>query len=294
MLYAHLAILVANILFALNVPNVKFILSSGEIPNLALNYARVGGGALLFWLTSIFIPNEKVARKDLFLIFLASLFGVQFNQLTFILASPFTSPVDISIIATLIPIITMCLAAIFLREPITWKKTLGILIGASGALIIILTTAKNPTTASNPLLGNSLFLLSCIIFSSYLTIFKNVILRYKAFTFMKWMFLFAAICQLPICYKDFLSVDFSSLSSSTWGALFYACFGASFISYILLASSQKILRPTIVSMYNYIQPFVVFFVALSLGQDSFDVCKVLAALLVFIGVYIVTQSKKKV
>lgn len=291
---AHLALLVANILFALNVPNVKYILSSADnFPALALNFTRISVGALLFWFISLFLPKEKVPAKDLFMIALASLFGVQFNQLCFILASPFTSPVDISIIATLIPILTMCLSALILKEPITWKKVLGVVCGGCGALIIILGTKANSVSASNPLLGNMLFFLSTLIFSCYLTIFKPLILRYSPVTFMKWMFLFATICQTPICIKDVLSVDPTALSSEVIWCLVYASVGASFISYVLLARGQQLLRPTIVSMYNYLQPFIVFTAAWILGQDSFDVKKILATGLIFVGVYIVTQSKSR-
>lgn len=291
---AHLALLGANILFALNIPNVKFVLSDGNVAPLALNFIRISGGAMLFWIFALFLPKQKVPKKDLMLIAVASLMGVQFNQLTFILASQYTAPIDISIIATLIPVVTMCLSAIFLKEPITWKKTIGVMCGGCGALIIILGAQGESVVASNPLLGNLLFFLSVVIFSSYLTIFKPLIMKYNPVVFMKWMFLFAAICQAPICLKDFLAVDFMNLPSATIGGLVYASVGASFISYILLAHGQQLLRPTIVGMYNYLQPFLVFAVASILGQsEGFDLKKVFAAVLVFVGVYIVTQSKSR-
>lgn len=293
LLLAHLSMFFANVIFAFNIPNVKMVLSSGEFPVLALNFARVSGGALCFWIASMFVERERVPRKDLFKIFLASVLGVQLNQLAFISATSLTSPVDISIIATLIPIITMCLAALYLKEPITLKKTAGIVVGAVGVLMVVLTSNQVSSNASNPILGNLIFLASLFFFGSYLTLFKPLITRYKPITFMKWMFLFAAICQIPVCYNAVNGVDFVNMSSHVAWGITFTVVAASFISYTMLGYGQKMLRPTVVSMYNYVQPFVVFGIAMYFGQESFDYRKIIAAVLVFSGVYVVTQSKAK-
>jgi drug/metabolite transporter (DMT)-like permease len=46
-------------------------------------------------------------------------------------------------------------------------------------------------------------------------------------------------------------------------------------------------------MYNYLQPLVSSLVAVAAGMDAFGWTKGGAALLIFLGVYIVTQSKSR-
>jgi drug/metabolite transporter (DMT)-like permease len=185
---------------------------------------------------------------------------------------------------------TMILAAFFLKEPITWKKALGVVIGASGALLLIFTgntTEQHQTTIS----GSILCLLSTLSFSIYLAAFKKVILRYSPVTVMKWMFLFAAICCLPLCWKDIISVDYSGIPADIYLQITYVVALATFFAYLLLPIGQKYLRPTIVSMYNYIQPVVSSLVAVALGMDRFGWVKGSATALIFLGVYVVTTSK---
>ena len=73
----------------------------------------------------------------------------------------------------------------------------------------------------------------------------------------------------------------------------YVVCGATFLSYMLIPVGQRTLRPTVVSMYNYVQPLVASLVAVLIGLDSMNWVKGVAAVLVFSGVYIVTLSKSR-
>ena len=288
----HGALTVAYIIFGLNTPIMKSVLTDGEISPIALAFFRIAGAALLFWITSVFIQREKVSRRDLFLLFGASMAGVLINQLLFGTGLSKTSPIDASVITTISPILTMILAAFFLKEPITWQKTIGVFIGASGALLLILNNNVIGRGGAS-FIGNLLCILSSLSFVIYLTAFKNLIMRYKPLTSMKWMFLFAAICSLPVCWHDISIINYKTLPVRTWVEMLYVIGFATFISYFLLPVGQKYLRPTIVSMYNYVQPIVSSIVAVAVGMDIFGWKKGLATLLVFVGVYVVTHSKSR-
>jgi len=287
----HSALAVAYIIFGLNTPVMKSVLSDGQVSSLALAFFRIAGAALLFWMVSVFARREKVSRQDLFRLVGASLTGIFFNQLSFGIGLSMTSPIDASVITTVSPILTMILAAFFLKEPITWQKVLGVLIGASGALLLILN--KNLDRGGASFEGNLICILSSLSFVIYLTVFKNLIMRYSALTLMKWMFLFSVIFSLPVCWHDVSIIDYKILPVKTWIEILYVVVFASFISYFLIPIGQKYLRPTIVSMYNYFQPIVSSVVAVAIGMDVFGWKKGLATLLVFTGVYIVTQSKSR-
>jgi len=288
----HLSLFAAYIIFGFAAPVGKSIMMPGGIDPFSLVFFRTAGAALLFWITSLFVPREKVAKKDLFLLLGAALFGIVFNQFSFIIGLSKTSPVDVSLIATLGPIITMLVSAAYLKEPITFKKVLGVVVGASGVLLLILTGAELPGGESS-LTGNLLCLLSSLSFAIYLTVFRDLIRRYSSITLMKWMFLYAALISFPVCYGKVQIIDYRSLSTNIYLAIIFIVCCATFISYMLLPLGQKRLRPTIVSMYNYLQPMVGSVIAVAMGLDVFGWGKAAAATLVFLGVFIVTQSKSR-
>lgn len=289
----HLAMIVVNIIFGLNMVVSKMAMSNGSIDSLALMTYRMTGAAILFWVISIFIKREKVARKDLLLMFFASLFGIILNQGFFLAGLSLTSPVNASIIASMVPILTMVLAALFLREPITWKKTLGVIIGAGGAIMLIL-TAQHAVGASSGRIGGDIFcLMSATSYALYLTLFRDLIRRYSPVTLMKWLFLFAAVCTFPFGRHAFTAEALAAHSSTAIAEVLFVVVGATFLAYLLIPVGQKTLRPTIVSMYNYMQPLVATVTAVILGMDRFGPEKVFAAVLVFAGVLIATMSKSR-
>ncbi|MDR2058034.1 MAG: DMT family transporter [Dysgonamonadaceae bacterium] len=291
-LKGHIALGIAYVIFGLNTPVSKEVLMHGEVSALALTFYRFGGAGIFFLLISFFTKKEHVAHRDIGWLFLASMFGIFINQASFVVGLSLTSPIDASVITTIVPILTMVLAAFFLKEPITWKKVTGVLIGASGALLLVF--SSNTSVHENASIeGNLLCMLGALSFAIYLTAFKKLINRYSALTLMKWMFLFAALCSLPLCWRDIVAVDYAGMPIAIYLRILFVIAFATFISYLLIPIGQKLLRPTIVSMYNYLQPLVSSLLAVALGMDMFGWTKGIATILVFLGVYIVTQSKSR-
>ena len=292
----HLALLLANTMFGFNVPIAKGVLASGMVSPYALNLFRMGGAALLFWIASLFAPREKVSRKDLVLLFFASLFSIQLNQTSFLIGLSMTSPIDASIAASTVPILTMLIAAVYLKEPITWKKAIGVAVGASGALLLILSNGTVDTAGrSGSIAGDMICLMGALSFAIYLAVFKRLIARYSSVTLMKWMFLFSTILMLPFSMHDVVNAKLFSAetSLSALASLFYVVFFATFLAYLFIPIALKRIRPTTISMYNYAQPLVAATLAILMGQDKLTWDKPVAALLVFTGVYLVTQSKAR-
>jgi len=292
-LKGHVALFVAYIIFGLNIPIAKNILEHAEVcSDFALTFYRIGGAAVLFWALSLFTKKESVPFKDLLQLFVASLFGISINQMSFVTGLSHTSPIDAAVIVTTAPIITMFFAAFFIKEPITWKKAIGVTVGALGALLLIFNNNAAEQHQTHTL-GNLLCLLSVFSFGLYLAAFKNIIMKYSPVTLMKWMFLFASVCCLPFCWKDITAVKYTEIHIDMYLQIIYVVALATFFAYLLIPIGQKLLRPTIVSMYNYIQPVVSSLVAVALGMDRFGLVKGSATVLVFLGVYIVTTSKSR-
>lgn len=290
---AHIALLMANVIWGLNAPIGKFVLDSPYVSAVSLTTFRMVGAAIAFWIASIFTRKEHVKSHDLLLLFFAALFGIVFNQGSFIFGLSLTSPIDASIVTTTTPIITMIVAALYLKEPVTGKKVMGIFIGAMGALILILSSQSPTTGRSGNVWGDLLCLTAQLSFAIYLTVFRNLIIKYSSVTIMKWMFIYASICFIPFSYHDVSSMRFSEIGTDVYAGIAFVVFGATFLSYLFVMTGQKKLRPTLVSMYNYVQPIVASAIAVAMGMDTFGWSKAGAIILVFTGVYIVTQSKSK-
>lgn len=292
--HGHIAILTTNLIFGLNTPIAKTIVPEWISP-FALTLLRMSFATAIFWTVGLFVKKEQVSRRDLVTIFFGALFGLVGAQLSFASALQYTSPVNISIIAAMTPVAVMLLAAGVLKEPITLKKAAGVLIGASGALLIILHSNAINSNKEGNLIGNLLCVVNVITYAIYIVITRPVSQRYSPVTLMKWMFLFSALISLPFGYKTLPYAPVFS-DASGWSIILrlsYIVVMATGIAYFLVPMALKRIRPTTVSMYNNVQPIVASIIAIIIGQDVLSWDKPVAACLVFTGVYLVTQSKSK-
>ena len=196
------------------------------------------------------------------------MFGIVINQFAFLEGLSRSSVIDTGILLTITPIITMLFAALFLKEPITGRKILGVLVGLSGALLLVFADGIS-VDGNGSLIGVLLLLSSALSFALYLTLFRGLIVRYSPVTLMKWMFLFAAIIGTSIYWRHIATFDFTNTPMTAYLKIAYVVVGATFFTYLLIPIAQKSLRPTTLSMYNYLQPIVASFIAFVYGMDTF-------------------------
>ena len=293
----HAAMFTANAMWGLMSPISKAIMLGGAITPLVLSDLRIGGAMILFWTVSLFGKQEHVSLMDLATLFSASLFSITLNQGCFISGVSMTSPADASIITTSMPLWAMILAAFILKEPITWRKVMGIAAGAAGALMLIMgsrqTAGTHTADSSMAIAGDLLVLFAQFCYALYIVLYKDFVNRYSLVTIMKWMFTFSFLCMLPFSAGELISTDWRSLELPDISGLTFIVVGGTFISYMFIVVGQKRLRPTVAGMYNYIQPLVACIVAVCWGMDSFNATKVMAILLIFSGVYLVTSSRSR-
>lgn len=290
----HFSAAITYVIFGLNIVFCRDIATESGIPPIILFTMRALVSGALFWLVSLMMPREKVPWQDLLKLSGAGVIGLFLPQLTFLNAIARTTAVDLSIINTITPILTMFSAAIFLKEPITWKKAIGVLVSFGGIIWVILQSdfhdgGADQTTA----MGVTYCILNCTIFALYLGTCRPLIARYSVVTCMKWMFLVSAILALPFSLPLLPSVDFVAVSVTVWWEIAFLIFFATFIAYFMLPVAQTRIRPTLISLYGYLQPLIAIAVAIVAGKESLTLAKVVAALLVFVGVWIVTTSKKR-
>lgn len=288
----HVCMALACAIWGLMAPIGKDAMTHG-IGGFEMVTFRAVGGALCFWIASLFVKSEEVRHKDMLLFFFAGMLSIVFNQCCYTIGLSITSPVNASIMTTTMPIITMILAAIFLHEPVTSKKVIGIFCGATGAFILITGSTKNTGANEGVLTGDLLCLLAQCCFAIYLTIFKHLISRYTVITCMKWMITYAAIVIMPFSFNRMSVLPWQEISGKTWAETAFVVVLGTFAAYILMMRGQKTLRPTVVSMYNYVQPTVACAVSVAAGLGVLGWGQAFAIVLVFSGVYLVTQSKSR-
>ena len=291
-LIAHLCMFCAGAFWGLMAPVGKDAMLNG-IDGIDLVSFRVLGGAILFWITSLFTKKEHIPLKDIFKLAGAGIFALVFNQCSYTIGLNMTSPSNSSIMTTSMPIFAMVLSFLILKEPITWKKVIGVLLGCGGAVIIIMTSATAGNAKVGNIWGDLLCMSAQLSFALYLALFKPLVQKYSLFTVNKWMFTWATILIWPFTLGHVSDIDFANVPMSTWWESGYVVFFGTYLGYICMMMGQKVLRPTVVSVYNYVQPLVSVTVSVIVGLAVFKGAQAIAAVLVFSGVWLVVKSKSK-
>ena len=290
-LAGHLACFMAYAIFGVNIITCKDLTQGQLISPFALYTLRALGAGSLFWILSLFCPREKVEGRDYLKIFAAAFTGYFVTQLTFLVALPEVTPMHCSILSAMSPIYTMFIAAVVLKEPLTWQKAGGVALSLCGIIFLILNNAGGSGTSESTIWGIFLMFLNSLSFSLYLGIFKPVIQKYSVVTFMKWIFLFSAVMGLPFSFREVFSLSWTQIPPVQMWELAYLVVFATFVSYFLIPFGQKIIRPTLVSIYSYVQPIIATVLSIIIGMDILTWQKVLAAVMVFGGVVIVSRSR---
>ena len=252
---------------------------------------RLLGATSIFWFISLFAPKEKIERGDFLKIIFASILGMSSNMLAFFRGLELSTPINSGVIITLSPVLVLILSYFFLKEKITIKKILGILIGFSGAVFLILNSSKTGINAPNIPLGNSFFLLNASAYAGYLIIVKPLTSKYNIFTLMKWLFLIGLILSAPITFNQFIEVKWTELPWFAIWRMGYVVIGTTFLTYLFNIYALKKLSPTTVGSFIYLQPIITIIFALITANDTLDTTKILSCILVFIGVYLVSFKK---
>lgn len=289
----HAAVLLANVIFGFGVPVTKLLLDEWVLP-MAYMATRCVGAAAIFWLVSLFLPRERVGRRDLMVIMLGGLLGFVVSQTLTAWALSFTSPVYFSLIATLTPVATMVCAALLIGERMTGRGIVGVAVGIAGAMLMVFMGWQGGS-GSNDLLGIGLALLSLLTWALYLIITRSVSTKYSAVTQMKWVFLVSTIAVLPFSLGD---LQAAKLYGPEWGwggvlEMAFIVVFATVAGYFAIPFAMRHLQATTVSVYTNLQPIVASLVAIWLGQDVLTWDKPVALVLVLASAYIVTRANSR-
>lgn len=287
-LFAHSALLLATLIYGANYTIAKEVLDFNYIQPVAFVVIRAFTGLLLFSLFHQLFIRENVDRKDLIALLICGIFGVAINQSFFFLGLKLTKPIHASLIMTFIPMIVLIISFIYLKERVTKSKILGIITGAVGVILLIFQGATG-VGGSNIALGDFLIFINACSYSMYLVLVKRLLTKYHPVTVIKWIFLFGFIAVLPFGIQDLLIIDYTTFNSTIWWAIIYVCLCTTFIAYLCNVYALKLVSPTTVSIYIYVQPIFASIIAIAMLRDHLDLVKIIAGVLIFYGVYLVSR-----
>lgn len=285
-LKAHVAVLSANLLYGVNYVIAKEIMPTYMSAS-GLTFVRVCFSTVLLWLTGLFFATAHIERKDMWRVALAGILGVGLNQYLFMAGLSLSSPIDAAIIMTTNPIMVLFISFIVLHEILTPIKILGVLIGASGAVLLVLFNSQNVSISGNAS-GNLLLLLNSVAYAFYLVLVKPIMVKYPSITAIKWIFLWGAVFYIPFGFHGFTQIDFAHLPASIIWSVVFVVIGTTYFTYLLNLVAMKTLKPSTVSIYIYSQPIIAGLTAAIMGVDRLTWIKVVSAALVFSGVYMVS------
>lgn len=290
-LYGNLLVLFTTIIYGVNTPVMKTVMPEW-IDGWALSTVRQVFAAVAFWITSFFIPAQKIQKKHLLYMIGGGFFGLAMNQIPYALGLTLGSPVDSSILRSSTPVVVILLALLIYKQKVTARLIFSVLLGIAGAVLIIVLGGNVP--GGHPHFdGNLLVMLSILSYSFYLVLIKPVAGQYHVVHIMKWMFLSAAVITLPFSYTHIAAAKAFG-ASTDWSVIvriLYSCVFATYIAYMVNVEALKYITPTRESLYSYLQPVVATAVAIMLGQDKLTWIDPVALLLIFASFYLLTFRK---
>lgn len=286
---AILAALGATTIYGLNHTIAKGVMLDYVAPY-GLVVLRVIGASILFWFASLFGPKEKIDKKDYRRMLVCAVFGMGINMLAFLKGLALSTPINSAVLITVTPIIVLILSAVLIKEKITSRKVVGIVIGLTGALGLILFGNEIRQDAPNIPLGNFYILLNAIFYGTYLIIAKTLIEKYHPLTIMKWLFSLGILICLPFGYQEFIQIDWVNLPFEALWKIAFVILATTFCTYLFNVFALTQLKASTVSTFIYIQPLIGIIYAVATGQDNLTAVKILAASLVLLGVYLASRK----
>lgn len=293
---AHLVLFLVGAFYAINYIVAKDVMPTYIGPSGFIFY-RVFIATILFWIVHRFISKEKIQREDYPRFIQCALFGVAMNQLFFFNGLNLTTPINASVIMTSNPILVLLASALILKEVITPSKAIGVVLGIVGALLLIVLPVLLGTSDMDWTEGNSwgdmMIFVNALSYGLYLISVKPLMAKYEAMTVIKWVFLFGCVMVFPFAYDQALEVDWAAMPTEIFLGFAYVVICVTFLGYFLNAFAMKTLSPSVVSAYIYLQPVLAGALSIGLGKEKLHWIQILAAVLIFSGVYLVSIRKKR-
>ncbi|PKH49588.1 EamA family transporter [Tenacibaculum sp. Bg11-29] len=286
---ALIAVSIATLIYGVTFTVAKEVMPM-YIKPFAFIVLRVGGAAIIFWLLGLFVNAKRIEKSDYKKIIMAAFFGVGLNMLTFFKGLSYTTPISASVMMVTAPILVLIFASVLLKERLVLRKIIGIIIGLIGAIILIVYGSSSDADAKNMMLGNFLVFINAASYAMYLVQVKKLIAKYNPIVFVKWLYLFGLLFVLPFGFLELTEVQWYLMPTSIYLKVGFVVLFTTCLTYLFNLFALSKLKPTTVSVFIYLQPVIASIYALIVGSDTLNTVKIIATLLIFLGVFLVTKQ----
>ncbi len=290
-LKAHLGLLGTNLFFAINYSAVKYFTSNHIAGPFGINVIRIGISLTLFWCLFLFDrPKIKIEKKDVPAFLMCALTAIALNQMLFIKGLAFTFPIHAALLTLITPILITIIAARVLKEKITVAKIIGLFLGIAGAALLV-GSREVSAPGENSMLGDTLVILSAVAYTFYFILVKPLMKKYSAIQVVRWIFTFGFLMILPFSYQEFNHITWQLFSFKEWFFLFLIVVPGTFFAYIFNVYGIQKLSASLAGMYIYSQPVFAVIIAMIFLKEEFSFHKMIAGLLIGMGVYLSNRKK---
>ena len=283
----HLALITVQILFGIWPIFGKIVLRS--MSSTSLVALRLVGAALLFSVLQRRItPLLRMPVKDILVLTACSMLGIVGNQFLFVKGLSLTTVINAEILSTTIPVYALAVSILIGYERGSRKTLIGVLLSAAG--VVYLVNPFHADLSRQTTTGNVLILTNSFLYALYIVISKHLVERYGALNVVTWIFLVGSVITVPVGIYSLQQENLAAITGSTWLAVAFIIVGPTVVAYYLNAWALTRVAPSVVAIYIYLQPLIAFGFAPLLLGESFSSRTILAAVLIFAGVALVTKD----
>jgi drug/metabolite transporter (DMT)-like permease len=289
---AHIALLLTNLFFAINLSAAKHLTNLQLAKPFGLNVVRVGVSVILFWLLYILKPVKvNIEKQDRVRLVWCGITGIAINQLLFLKGLSLTYPIHASLLMLTTPILIVFIASWVLKEKTGFFKFTGLALGIAGAAVLIL-SKTNIANNNNVILGDTLIIINAISYTVYFILVKPLMLKYNAIVIIRWVFTIGLVFVLPFGWVEFTEIRWPNFTSIDFTSMALVVFTGTFLAYLFNVYGIKVLGASAAGFYIYTQPFFATIIAMFFLKETLELYKIIAGVLIFTGVYFATKPIK--
>lgn len=287
----HLALFTVSLLYGATFTIAKEIMPFW-LKSEAFVALRIIVSALLFLIIhTVYIRQKITDRADLKLVFICTLFGALFNMLLFFKGLSYTQRINGAVLMMFTPIFTAIFSTYLLKERFGIMGISGLAIATLGGIFFI--GGYKLSFNKETVIGDIMVTANAILYSIYLVKVKPLMRKYNPMTVSTYTFVMGSIMVLPFGLGQIIETDFITFPTSIWLGIAFVILGTTFGTYLLNAWALKHASPSLVGSYIYLQPVLATIIAVLAGKEMLTIEKVIFALFILTGVFLVNKSRKK-
>lgn len=289
---AHLALLFTNLFFAINLSAVKHLTNLQLAKPFGINVVRVGVSVILLWFLYLLRPVKiKIEKNDRKRLFLCAVTGIAINQLLFLKGLSLTYSIHAALLMLITPILIVFIAGWILKERLGLSKITGLALGIAGALVLIL-VKENSGGGNDIVFGDILIIINAVSYTFYFILVKPLMLKYNPIVILRWIFTFGLILILPFGWVEFTQIPWAKYTAIDYTSMGLIVFTGTFLAYLFNVYGIKILGASLAGFYIYTQPVFAALIAMVFLHEELTLYKLIAAALIFTGVYLANKQIK--